>query len=318
MKRVIKKAFSIFMAISLVMSMTVVPSFAEGETSAGDIYLSISYLDVNDDPLEESSVLHENDEFGIVFSVAGVSTASAADSMGAYDILVGYDNTKVAIDSIVQGRIEGEKFEGSFKGNESYNETTFWSGWANETGYGYTNPRGKMILCDSGDLFIAYGTALTEISLKDLKNSITLLESATGDTQTLPTHIDNGNKQRFNIILTPALSASDSISVEGITTSSNAEDVKNALSASDFTFINASGATEEVNVNDLTVTLPEGGLQPGDNTVTVSYQGASTQITVNAKKRLAAEDENYIIELNPTETPYTGSAIGAETVDVTV
>ncbi|MDO4314393.1 MAG: YDG domain-containing protein [Oscillospiraceae bacterium] len=106
----------------------------------------------------------------------------------------------------------------------------------------------------------------------------------------------DGSTAHFTIVQTPALSVSVR-SGETIYTSSTADEIASMVKAE---YIDASGTASEV--TDVKITLPAGGLQAGENTLTAVYEGISCKFTV-----VAVEDSltSLTIAQAPTKIAYT-------------
>ena len=295
-KTVLSKILSILLIAAILSGFAAVPGIA---AAAPDIYLAFEFTDTTSNPITSVA---SGSTFFLFVSIAGNPTEDVSNTaMHSYDLLIGFDNAKVSVSSIAQQSLDGNTCAGTFSSNKAYNANTLWAAWASADGFGYMTEDPETFeevfqTYASGRLFRVAFKALADLSAEDLAG-IQLVDTAVGTTQTQETHISISATKHFNIIVTPALSAGNVTS--GIYTSSTAAEI---AAAGTFTFIDASGASSTLTAEDVTVTLPGGGLVEGENTCTASYNGYSTTFQVTA---ILDELQSIAITTAPTKTAYT-------------
>ena len=284
MKQQLKRMLAVLLTLVMMTSIVSIPASA-ATVSTGEngktIYLSVQYSSANTGADTITNVSANGQFFALVnFSN---NPQELSESIQSFSICVGYDPEKMTPTN--SGGFATTK-------NLNFNTNTVFFNGARTNGIMDENT-GAVIT--SGRLQWIRFTAKQDLTEADLA-SIKILPSAMGSAEAKETMMADGSTAHFTIVQTPALNVSVESS-ETIYTSSTAEEIASMVSAK---YIDASGTTFEV--ESVEITLPAGGLQTGENTLTATYNGISCEFTV-----YATEDtlESLAITTAPTKTAYT-------------
>lgn len=148
---------------------------------------------------------------------------------------------------------------------------------ASPSGISYTDDEGNTQIRENGALLEAKFTVQKNFSYEGLQTIFTLNKSDN------PNIVD-GNGAWFTIVSLPDFHA-ELTGTEKIYTSSSADEIAKNITA---TFINENYERSTI-TDGISITLPEGGLQSGENTVTASYQYKGVTYTCDVTINVTAD-----------------------------
>ena len=172
---------------------------------------------------------------------------------------------------------------------------------ASPSGISYTDDEGNTQIRENGALLEAKFTVQKNFSYEELQTIFTLNKSDN------PNIID-GNGAWFTIVSLPDFYA-ELTGTEKIYTSSSTDEIAKNITA---TFINENYERSTI-TDDISITLPEGGLQNGENTVTASYQYKGVTYTCDVTINVTADT---LTKIEVTTQPKLNYASG-EALDLT-
>lgn len=297
MPKSLKKALALVLSLAILTSIVALPVSAE-TVSAGSngktIYLSTKVASDYQGTTEISTV-NSGNSFYVLLNFAN-NPSTKAESIQAYDILLGYDDEKMepVDDGFGQGLTNATV-------NEFFNTGVVYLSWASENGI-----KQGLEIATEGNLEWVGFTAKTDLTAEDLA-SFEIIPEAVGEGGTKQvTQMADGSRELFTVVQTPALE------VEGPTadiyTSTTLDTIKaNLVSAN---YIDATGQSTNVKA-DVQLSYKNGAnLVEGENTLVATYNGVSCEFTVNAKPVAV---ESLEITSNPTNMTYSsGDTISLE------
>ncbi len=305
MKQRINKLCSLLLVFAMVMTFIPVSATTITDGTNGDtIYLSLKFTD--EAGVNTITKVSAGEKFRIYVNFAGNPTV-LADSIQAYDLLIGYNPDKI---SFPGGNEEGyfaELTTPTFA--FSFADGVCYAGWSSLSGISVQDDKMTKIQ-EEGSLFGLNVQALADLTIEDL-NAITFLESATGSALSQITQMTDGSRKQFKLVQVPEFAVSDV--PDEVDADDAAEDIKAKIPS--FTFIDASGAStiytsaNTVEWNRLEVLLPDDGLVIGENTLTARFDGATSTFKVTVKDRISG----ITIATPPMKTDY----VAFETFDPT-
>lgn len=172
---------------------------------------------------------------------------------------------------------------------------------ASPSGISYTDDEGNTQIRENGALLEAKFTVQKNFSYEGLQTIFTLNKSDN------PNIVD-GNGAWFTIVSLPDFHA-ELTGTEKIYTSSSADEIAKDITA---TFINENYERSTI-TDGISITLPEGGLQSGENTVTASYQYKGVTYTCDVTINVTADT---LEKIKVTTQPQLNYASG-EALDLT-
>lgn len=172
---------------------------------------------------------------------------------------------------------------------------------ASPSGISYTDDEGNTQIRENGALLEAKFTVQKNFSYEGLQTIFTLNKSDN------PNIVD-GNGAWFTIVSLPDFHA-ELTGTEKIYTSSSADEIAKNITA---TFINENYERSTI-TDGISITLPEGGLQSGENTVTASYQYKGVTYTCDVTINVTADT---LEKIKVTTQPQLNYASG-EALDLT-
>ena len=177
---------------------------------------------------------------------------------------------------------------------------------ANPSGISYTDDEGNTQIRENGALLEAKFTVQKNFSYEELQTIFTLNKSDN------PNIID-GNGAWFTIVSLPDFYA-ELTGTEKIYTSSSTDEIAKNITA---TFINENYERSTI-TNGISITLPEGGLQSGENTVTASYQYKGVTYTCDVTINVTADTlEKIEVTTQPQLNYASGEALDLSDMVVT-
>lgn len=178
---------------------------------------------------------------------------------------------------------------------------------ASPSGISYTDDEGNTQIRENGALLEAKFTVQKNFSYEGLQTIFTLNKSDN------PNIVD-GNGAWFTIVSLPDFHA-ELTGTEKIYTSSSADEIAKNITA---TFINENYERSTI-TDGISITLPEGGLQSGENTVTASYQYKGVTYTCDVTITVVEDELRSIaVSTQPTKLAYaSGEALDLSGMVVT-
>ena len=284
MRKTATKALSLFLALTMLMSLVCVPAGAkviQDGTNGKTIYLSTKATLKKGG--EEATTVAANSTFVVEVNFANNPTV-LEDSIQGFDLFVKYDNTKMTATNVVNGLT-------GVVANKAYGSDTVKMAWASESGISIVDDDTlENVVQASGTLAYIAFKATTDLTASDLA----AFEFPATGTGNEVAGMSDGNSKKFTIVQTPALDVSVKDGVILYDTSSE-QDIRNALTV---TYIDASGnqtavADFEVDKTSLTV---------GKNIITVTANGISEKVTVTA---VADTVKSIAVTKQPNKLVYT-------------
>lgn len=177
---------------------------------------------------------------------------------------------------------------------------------ASPSGISYTDDEGNTQIRENGALLEAKFTVQKNFSYEGLQTIFTLNKSDN------PNIVD-GNGAWFTIVSLPDFHA-ELTGTEKIYTSSSADEIAKNITA---TFINENYERSTI-TDGISITLPEGGLQSGENTVTASYQYKGVTYTCDVTINVTADTlEKIKVTTQPQLNYASGEALDLSGMIVT-
>ena len=284
MRKTATKALSLFLALTMLMSLVCVPAGAkviQDGTNGKTIYLSTKATLKKGG--EEATTVAANSTFVVEVNFANNPTV-LEDSIQGFDLFVKYDNTKMTATNVVNGLTV-------VVANKAYGSDTVKMAWASESGISIVDDDTlENVVQASGTLAYIAFKATTDLTASDLA----AFEFPATGTGNEVAGMSDGNSKKFTIVQTPALDVSVKDGVTLYNTSSK-QDIKNALTVM---YIDASG--KQTAVTDFEV--DKASLTVGENIITVTANGISEKVTVTA---VADTVESIAVTKQPNKRVYT-------------
>ena len=284
MRKTATKALSLFLALTMLMSLVCVPAGAkviQDGTNGKTIYLSTKATLKKGG--EEATTVAANSTFVVEVNFANNPTV-LEDSIQGFDLFVKYDNTKMTATNVVNGLTV-------VVANKAYGSDTVKMAWASESGISIVDDDTlENVVQASGTLAYIAFKATTDLTASDLA----AFEFPATGTGNEVAGMSDGNSKKFTIVQTPALDVSVKDGVILYDTSSE-QDIKNALTVM---YIDASG--KQTAVTDFEV--DKASLTVGENIITVTANGISEKVTVTA---VADTVESIAVTKQPNKRVYT-------------
>ena len=288
MRKTATKALSLFLALTMLMSLVCVPAGAkviQDGTNGKTIYLSTKATLKKGG--EEATTVAANSTFVVEVNFANNPTV-LEDSIQGFDLFVKYDNTKMTATNVVNGLTV-------VVANKAYGSDTVKMAWASESGISIVDDDTlENVVQASGTLAYIAFKATTDLTASDLA----AFEFPATGTGNEVAGMSDGNSKKFTIVQTPALDVSVKDGVTLYNTSSK-QDIKNALTVM---YIDASG--KQTAVTDFEV--DKASLTVGENIITVTANGISEKVTVTA---VADTVESIAVTKQPNKRVYTSGEL---------
>ena len=286
----LKRFLALLLAAAILASFCSVTVFA-GEVAKGTngktIYLGWTfYTDINvSQPV--SGTLDANTEYYARLGFYGNPVSEGVtNTICSFSLYGTFDTNKIEIEqgsaSIIKGDIGISK---TIKGNE------FNIQGASDTGITDTNEQ----LLENGCLArIKFKTKIA-VASEDLQTLFNVTATLSSGEET---NMGDGVKKLFTIVELPHLAVTVNEGAEFYDTSTP-DEIKAGLTVS---YIDQSGYSRPLANNEVTVTLPTDRLKVGGNTITVTGNGHTSEVTINV-----VEDEVLSIRVanDPTTMEYT-------------
>ena len=286
----LKRFLALLLAAAILASFCSVTVFA-GEVAKGTngktIYLGWTfYTDINvSQPV--SGTLDANTEYYARLGFYGNPVSEGVtNTICSFSLYGTFDTNKIEIEqgsaSIIKGDIGISK---TIKGNE------FNIQGASDTGITDTNEQ----LLENGCLArIKFKTKIA-VASEDLQTLFNVTATLSSGEET---NMGDGVKKLFTIVELPHLAVTVNEGAEFYDTSTP-DEIKAGLSVS---YIDPTGYSAPLAGEDVIVTPPTGGLKVGENTITVTGNGHTSEVTINV-----VEDEVLRIRVanDPTTMEYT-------------
>ena len=213
------------------------------------------------------------------------------NSICGFGLYYDFDNSSVSVETLYEKDVAITK---NISGN------TIKISCASESGISYTDDEGNTRIRENGALLEAKFTVQKEFSYEELHTIFTLNN---GNNQ-----IIDGYFNWFTVVSLPDFHA-ELTGTEEIYTSSSPDEIAKNISA---TFINENYERSTI-TDGISITLPEGGLQTGENTVTASYQYKGVTYTCDVTINVTTDT---LTEIEVTKQPKLNYASG-EALDLT-
>ena len=265
----LKRFLALLLAAAILASFCSVTVFA-GEVAKGTngktIYLGWTfYTDINvSQPV--SGTLDANTEYYARLGFYGNPVSEGVtNTICSFSLYGTFDTNKIEIEqgsaSIIKGDIGISK---TIKGNE------FNIQGASDTGITDTNEQ----LLENGCLArIKFKTKIA-VASEDLQTLFNVTATLSSGEET---NMGDGVKKLFTIVELPHLAVTVNEGAEFYDTSTP-DEIKAGLSVS---YIDPTGYSAPLAGEDVIVTLPTGGLKVGENTITVTGNGHTSEVTIN-------------------------------------
>lgn len=260
-----KRLISMVLVMVMVLSMTVTASAAPIVVGTNDktIYLSMQVTDKNGNELQSAN---SGDFLYVRVNFAGNSAVSSEQSVRNYNLLMTFDGTKMSYVNV------DEKNPLTVPKANAPENGIIKAAWGDTNGITKTigeGPEAISQIQESGLLTLFWLKASSALTAEDIA-SIKFLSSYTNSSGTTDT-LKMGD---YSIVISPALD----ITVDGtLYDTSTASEIKNALTVQ---YIGVDGTKSDVN----SFTVDKTSLDVGENDVTVTANGVSETIKINAVK----------------------------------
>lgn len=213
------------------------------------------------------------------------------NSICGFGLYYDFDNSSVSVETLYEKDVAITK---NISGN------TIKISCASESGISYTDDEGNTRIRENGALLEAKFTVQKEFSYEELHTIFTLNN---GNNQ-----IIDGYFNWFTVVSLPDFHA-ELTGTEEIYTSSSPDEIAKNISA---TFINENYERSTI-TDGISITLPEGGLQTGENTVTASYLYKGVTYTCDVTITVVEDELRSIaVTTQPTKLAYASG----ETLDL--
>ena len=283
-----KRFLALLLSMTMLLSLTSIPAMAgvvtEG-TNEKKIYLSFQTVTADEAETEIQSVKAGESVYAYL-NFYGNPTDEVTNSIQSVNLYVQYNNSNLSITDIYDATLNETTC------NPKYAENVLFISWASTKGITVTEGK-KSVLTDHGAFACMEFKALVDMNEAELKSAFTILAA---DADGNPAGLEDGNKQFFTIVQTPALD----VKVSGtLYNTSSKQDIKNALTVM---YIDASG--KQTAVTDFEV--DKASLTVGENIITVTANGISEKVTVTA---VADTVKSIAVTKQPNKRVYTSGEL---------
>ena len=285
-----KRFLALLLSMTMLLSLTSIPAMAgvvtEG-TNEKKIYLSFQTVTADEAETEIQSV-KAGESFYAYLNFYGNPTDEVTNSIQSVNLYVQYNNSNLSITDIYDATLNETTC------NPNYAKNVLFISWASIKGITVTEGK-KSVLTDHGAFACMEFKALVDMNEAELKSAFTILAA---DADGNPAGLEDGNKQLFTIVQTPALTASVKTDAKFYDTTT-LEQLKAGLAVQR---IDEAGKAEDV--TDFTVSVTD--WKTGENTVTVTAGDLSTTVTVEA---VADTVESIAVTKQPNKRVYTSGEL---------
>lgn len=249
----LRRLCALLLSIAMLVSACCVNIFAAeliSGTNGKNVYLNWSFysnyaMTVPVETLEEGSTYYAKLSFYN-------NPTELKDSIGAFGLYYDFDGSAISVTTLYDKDVALSA--------KNISGNTIKMTWASPSGISYTDDEGNTQIRENGALLEAKFTVQKNFSYEELQTIFTLNKSDN------PNIVDSTGAW-FTIVSLPDFYA-ELTGTGKIYTSSSVDEIARNITA---TFINENYERSTI-TDDISITLPEGGLQSGENTVTASYQ----------------------------------------------
>lgn len=266
----LRRLCALLLSIAMLVSACCVNIFAAeliSGTNGKNVYLNWSFysnyaMTVPVETLEEGSTYYAKLSFYN-------NPTELRDSIGAFGLYYDFDGSAISVTTLYDKDVALSA--------KNISGNTIKMTWASPSGISYTDDEGNTQIRENGALLEAKFTVQKNFSYEELQTIFTLNKSDN------PNIVD-GTGAWFTIISLPDFYA-ELTGTGKIYTSSSVDEIARNITA---TFINENYERSTI-TDDISITLPEGGLQSGENTVTASYQYKGVTYTCDVTINVTAD-----------------------------
>ena len=282
----LRRLCALLLSIAMLVSACCVNIFAAeliSGTNGKNVYLNWSFysnyaMTVPVETLEEGSTYYAKLSFYN-------NPTELRDSIGAFGLYYDFDGSAISVTTLYDKDVALSA--------KNISGNTIKMTWASPSGISYTDDEGNTQIRENGALLEAKFTVQKNFSYEELQTIFTLNKSDN------PNIVD-GTGAWFTIISLPDFYA-ELTGTGKIYTSSSVDEIARNITA---TFINENYERSTI-TDDISITLPEGGLQSGENTVTASYQYKGVTYTCDVTITVVEDELRSIaVTKQPTKLAY--------------
>ncbi len=266
----LRRLCALLLSIAMLVSACCVNIFAAeliSGTNGKTVYLNWSFYS-NYAMTEPVETLEEGSTYYAKLSFYNNPT-ELMDSICAFGLYYDFDDSVISVTTLYDKDVALSA--------KNISGNTIKMTWASPSGISYTDDEGNTQIRENGALLEAKFTVQKNFSYEGLQTIFTLNKSDN------PNIVD-GNGAWFTIVSLPDFHA-ELTGTEKIYTSSSADEIAKNITA---TFINENYERSTI-TDGISITLPEGGLQSGENTVTASYQYKGVTYTCDVTINVTAD-----------------------------
>ena len=266
----LRRLCALLLSIAMLVSACCVNIFAAeliSGTNGKNVYLNWSFysnyaMTVPVETLEEGSTYYAKLSFYN-------NPTELKDSIGAFGLYYDFDGSAISVTTLYDKDVALSA--------KNISGNTIKMTWASPSGISYTDDEGNTQIRENGALLEAKFTVQKNFSYEELQTIFTLNKSDN------PNIVDSTGAW-FTIVSLPDFYA-ELTGTGKIYTSSSVDEIARNITA---TFINENYERSTI-TDDISITLPEGGLQSGENTVTASYQYKGVAYTCDVTINVTAD-----------------------------
>lgn len=296
----LRRLCALLLSIAMLVSACCVNIFAAeliSGTNGKNVYLNWSFysnyaMTVPVETLEEGSTYYAKLSFYN-------NPTELKDSIGAFGLYYDFDGSAISVTTLYDKDVALSA--------KNISGNTIKMTWASPSGISYTDDEGNTQIRENGALLEAKFTVQKNFSYEELQTIFTLNKSDN------PNIVDSTGAW-FTIVSLPDFYA-ELTGTGKIYTSSSVDEIARNITA---TFINENYERSTI-TDDISITLPEGGLQSGENTVTASYQYKGVTYTCDVTITVVEDELRSIaVSTQPTKLAYaSGEALDLSGMVVT-
>ena len=282
----LRRLCALLLSIAMLVSACCVNIFAAeliSGTNGKNVYLNWSFysnyaMTVPVETLEEGSTYYAKLSFYN-------NPTELKDSIGAFGLYYDFDGSAISVTTLYDKDVALSA--------KNISGNTIKMTWASPSGISYTDDEGNTQIRENGALLEAKFTVQKNFSYEELQTIFTLNKSDN------PNIVDSTGAW-FTIVSLPDFYA-ELTGTGKIYTSSSVDEIARNITA---TFINENYERSTI-TDDISITLPEGGLQSGENTVTASYQYKGVTYTCDVTITVVEDELRSIaVSTQPTKLAY--------------
>lgn len=270
MKNKMKRLLALLLAATILASLCSVTAFAKTTVTGSngkDIYLGWKYYTDKDCTAVTESLTSGETYYAKLFFYNN-PVNSVAESIGGFDLTFSAERINITLNDILFKKADTETTP-NFKNNE------IGLHWA--SAYGITNDDNELLT--NGVLVTIKFSPKENVSGSNLYTLLPLIQqSASGVFSKMTAGASTAEETiGFNIVELPHLAVTVNEGAEFYDTSTP-DEIKAGLSVS---YIDPTGYSAPLAGEDVIVTLPTDGLKVGENTITVTGNGHTSEVTIN-------------------------------------